>query len=264
VALEMVGQSSQNLHIIFTGFPCLGGKIRSSRQQHSRRAGENHMRNKIIVVLMISVLLTGLGFAIFSPVNSVSAAAPAGRGGPGGGGAGQGGPGAGNGQVTGTGPMVGSGQTTGMGPGLGNGQAAGLGAGIGLTPLSEAEAAALQEAILEEYGALNLYQSVIEQLGNVYPFSMIVRSEQQHVTALVRQAEKYGLAVPENPGLINPPTFASLADACQAGVAAEIADAALYDELKLVTTHADLLRVYDRLQEASLNQHLPAFETCNP
>lgn len=44
---------------------------------------------------------------------------------------------------------------------------------------------------------------------------------------------------------------------------AEIADAALYDELKLVTTHADLLRVYDRLQSASLNSHLPAFEACN-
>ncbi len=38
---------------------------------------------------------------------------------------------------------------------------------------------------------------------------------------------------------------------------AEIADAALYDELKLVTTHEDLIRVYNRLQSASLNSHLP-------
>jgi len=247
-------QPSQNLHIIFTGFPCLGGKIISTRQKHSRRAGENNMRNKMIVVLLVAVLLTGLGFAVFSP-DTAQAAAPAGRGGPNGGGsAGQGNQGAGNDQSTGMGPMMGNGQSAGLG----------VGTGTSLTPLSEAEAAALQQAILEEYGALNLYQSVVEQIGSVYPFSMIVRSEQQHVTALVRQAEKYGVAVPSNPGLINPPVFASLADACQAGVAAEIADAALYDELKLVTTHTDLLRVYDRLQSASLNQHLPAFEACNP
>ncbi len=41
-----------------------------------------------------------------------------------------------------------------------------------------------------------------------------------------------------------------------------IADAALYDTLKAVTTHASLLQVYDNLQSASLNQHLPAFEVC--
>ena len=46
------------------------------------------------------------------------------------------------------------------------------------------------------------------------------------------------------------------------GVAAEIADAALYDDLKLVTVHSDLVQVYDRLQSASLNQHQPAFEAC--
>ena len=213
------------------------------------------MRNKMIVVLLVTVLLTGLGLAVFSPVVTAQAAAPAGRGGPNGGGsAGQGNQGAGNGQSTGMGPMMGNGQSAGLG----------VGTGAGLTPLSEAESAALQRAILEEYGALNLYQSVVEQIGSVYPFSMIVRSEQQHVTALVRQAEKYGVAVPSNPGLINPPVFASLADACQAGVVAEIADAALYDDLKLITTHTDLLRVYDRLQSASLNQHLPAFEACNP
>ncbi|HNS64439.1 MAG TPA: hypothetical protein PKN11_08425, partial [Anaerolineaceae bacterium] len=132
-----------------------------------------------------------------------------------------------------------------------------------LTPLTEAEAVALQEAILEEYGAYNLYRAVLTQFGDVYPFNRIVLSEQQHTAALVRQAEKYGVAVPENPGLVNPPVFSSLAEACQAGVDAEIADAALYDELKLVTTHEDLIRVYNRLQSASLNSHLPEFEACN-
>ena len=147
------------------------------------------------------------------------------------------------------------------GPGRGTGSTVGTpGTGLALTPLSDAEKVALQDAILEEYGALNLYNAVIDQFGSVYPFSTIARAEQTHVNALVKQAVKYGVEVPVNPGLTVDVNFATLADACAAGVTAEIADAALYDELKLVTTHTDLLRVYDRLQSASLNQHLPAFE----
>jgi hypothetical protein len=137
------------------------------------------------------------------------------------------------------------------------------GTGSSFTPLSAEEQSALQSAILEEYGALNLYQSAIAQIGDVYPFNQIVRSEQQHIDALVRQATQYGVTVPENPGLSNQPTFTTLAQACGAGVNAEIADAALYDTLKPVTTHTDLLQVYDHLQSASLNNHLPAFQTCD-
>lgn len=148
------------------------------------------------------------------------------------------------------------------GYGQGAGQAI-SGSGYALTPLSIAEAAALQQAILEEYGAYNLYQSAISQLGNVYPFSQIVRSEQQHINVLVGQADKYGVPIPANPELATQPTFATLAQACQAGVKAEIADAQMYDTLKPVTTHADLLQVYNNLQSASLNSHLPAFQTCD-
>jgi len=142
----------------------------------------------------------------------------------------------------------------------GNGQGAGS-TGLG-TPLSNAEKDTLNQAIMEEYGALNLYQSAIAQLGNVYPFSMIVKAEQQHVNALTRQLTKYGMPVPANPGLTSSPTFGTLQQACQAGVAAEIADAALYDQLKPVVTHTDILQVFNNLQSASLNSHLPAFQTC--
>lgn len=197
------------------------------------------------VITIIAVVIVAV--AAFVPTGIVSAASPAGRGGPGG-----------NGQ-TGTVPSnFGNAGATRFGQANGT-----PGAGLALTPLTEAEAVALQEAILEEYGAYNLYRAVLTQFGDVYPFNRIVLSEQQHTAALVRQAEKYGVAVPENPGLVNPPVFSSLAEACQAGMDAEIADAALYDELKLVTTHEDLIRVYNRLQSASLNSHLPEFEACN-
>jgi hypothetical protein len=152
------------------------------------------------------------------------------------------------------------------GPGTGRGNSAAaprLASSTALTPLSADETAVLQLAILEEYGALNLYQSVVAQYGNIIPFSGIALAEQQHVNALVRQAEKYGVEVPENPGTANSVSFTSVTAACQAGVDAEIADAALYDDLMSVTTHSDLLQVYTSLQSASLNSHLPAFDLCN-
>ena len=183
-------------------------------------------------ILVIAVLV--IGFSAFTRPDTVSAANIESRGGSGGLG--------GNGQRSGTGVF---------------------GTDATLTPLSDIEKDALNQAILEEYGAFNLYQSVLNQFGNVYPFSMIVTAEQQHINALVRQATKYGVTAPTNPGLTVKTSFNSLSVACQAGVKAEIADAALYDDLKLVVTHTDILQVFDALQKASLNMHLVAFQTCD-
>ena len=131
-------------------------------------------------------------------------------------------------------------------------------------PLDAAEVAALTEAINEEYGALNTYQAVLSQWGSISPFGGIVRSEQQHVNALSQLFTKYGLEVPDNPGLVPTPTFATPTAACQAGVNAEIADAALYDTLMpAVEDHTDIVQVFTNLQAASLNSHLPAFDACN-
>ena len=149
------------------------------------------------------------------------------------------------------------------GPGGRGGQPIVPGNGSSVTPLTTQEQEGLKSAILEEYGALNLYKSVISQLDIVYPFDGISAAEQKHVDALIKQASKYGVAIPANPGLTTPITFSTLADACQAGAAAEIADAALYDELKTFTTNIGLLRVYNNLQSASLKNHLPEFQSCD-
>jgi hypothetical protein len=153
----------------------------------------------------------------------------------------------------------------------GPGNRGGYGQGAGTTApgttstistLTDGEQDALKQAILEEYGAFNLYQSVIAQFGGVIPFSQIVKAEQQHINALVRQATRYGVTVPANPGLEVVPNYDTLSEACEAGVAAEIADAALYDELKPAVTQASILQVFNNLQNASLNSHLPAFQAC--
>jgi hypothetical protein len=164
---------------------------------------------------------------------------------------------------------VGAQTLDGRGPGGGGwSRQGGMGMGMGsyataATPLDAAEKDALEQAVLEEYGALNLYNAVLDQYEDAYPFNRIVRSEQQHVNVLLRAADRYSVDAPENPGLNPSPEFATLEDACTAGVAAEIADAALYDELLKVTDNPDLVRVYENLQAASLNNHLPAFEACD-
>jgi len=128
--------------------------------------------------------------------------------------------------------------------------------------LSEEEAADLQRAILEEYMAMNTYQAVLDSFGSQLPFSRIVRAEQKHASALIRVAERFGVSVPENTGEVFEFTYNTLAEACQMGVELEIADAALYDELMARTSNSILIRVYTRLQTASLENHLPAFEAC--
>ena len=139
-----------------------------------------------------------------------------------------------------------------------------LGGMTAAAPLSEQEAADLAEAIQEEYTAMNTYQAVINTLGDVQPFVRIARSEQQHVNALIRVAQRFGVDVPENAGEVAEIEWSTLTEACQMGVIFEQVDAALYDELLLNITNPMLIRVYTNLQRASLNNHLPAFEACIP
>lgn len=135
------------------------------------------------------------------------------------------------------------------------------GSGIGLGELSTVEAEGLIMAIEEEYLARALYESVIDTFGTVTPFVEIAASEANHAETLIRQAEKYGIEYPAyDSAAFELPTFASVEEALQAGVDAEIADAALYDTLMADTTRTDLIRVYTQLQSASLNNHLVSFQ----
>ena len=152
------------------------------------------------------------------------------------------------------------GQGKGQGAGTGRGNSGGQGS---REPLSDAEIEGLVRAIEEEFGAQALYQSVLDKFGSVTPFNDIVLSEAKHASALINQAQKYGIPVPEFPSSEGLPAFETVDEACQAGVDAEIADAELYDELMSFTTNSALIRVYTNLQKASLDSHLPAFEDCS-
>jgi len=146
--------------------------------------------------------------------------------------------------------------------GHGNG-GQGRGNGGGMEPLTESDVQALNLALEDEYRALATYLSVIDAFGNVEPFANIAQAEQRHIDALINQFNKYGVPVPENTWLGNIDPFESVQQACQAGVEAEIANADLYTTLFSMTEKADLVRVFTNLSQASIESHLPEFESCD-
>jgi hypothetical protein len=124
---------------------------------------------------------------------------------------------------------------------------------------------ALDEAINDEYKALSTYEKTIGTFGQVRPFSMIKGAEEQHIASLKAIYDKYGLAVPENQWTDKIATPATLKQACQTGVDAEIANVALYKNklLPAVTNYEDITLVFTNLMNASQQKHLPAFDKCN-
>ena len=131
-----------------------------------------------------------------------------------------------------------------------------------MTDLTEIEIRAPNEALDDEYRAWATYDQVIAEFGDTPPFSHIREAEARHIDALRSLFARYGLPVPENrwPGRV--PRFASLTEACAAGVAAEVANAALYDRLLAATRRPDLLNVFRNLRAASQERHLRAFDRC--
>ena len=115
-------------------------------------------------------------------------------------------------------------------------------------------------ALNDEYHAWAIYGQVLADFGDVRPFSSIINSEATHTAALVDLLETYDVPVPANSWIGNVPSFDTVQDAAAAAVQAEIDNAALYDRINSSTERADILTVYDRLQAASLENHLPAFE----
>ena len=130
---------------------------------------------------------------------------------------------------------------------------------VGELPQSVKEA--LDEAINDEYKALATYEAVISKFGTIRPFSMIKGAEEQHIASLKAIYDKYGLIPPVNTlsGTLSAP--GTLKEACQIGVEAEIANAALYRNqlLPAVKDYEDITSVFISLMNASQDKHLVAF-----
>jgi hypothetical protein len=131
-----------------------------------------------------------------------------------------------------------------------------------MSVLDDSEVRALQDALDDEYRSWTTYDEVIHDFGPERPFINIREAEARHIDALRVLFRRYELEVPVNPWPGRVPRFASLREACEAGVEAEIANADLYERLMRSTTRDDILAVFHNLQQASREHHLPAFRRC--
>ena len=120
----------------------------------------------------------------------------------------------------------------------------------------------LHEALLDEYSARNTYRKIIDTFGPVRPFTNIVEAEQRHIESLLTLFEKYNVPLPAVPGTEQIKVPDSLLKACEMGVDAEVGNLAMYDRLIDATDLPDVIHVLQRLQAASRDSHLPAFQRC--
>jgi hypothetical protein len=111
-----------------------------------------------------------------------------------------------------------------------------------------------------EYAAAASYLAVLDKYGSVEPYQTIYQAELRHIDALIRQLERLGEEVPENPylGKITAPD--DLVSAAEAWAVGEVLNVEMYDQLISKTQNANLLNVLGNLRIASLESHLPAFE----
>ncbi len=131
-----------------------------------------------------------------------------------------------------------------------------------MEPLTDPEVNALLEALDDEYKAVATYEQVIADFGPIRPFVNIIEAERRHIEALRGLFNHYDLAIPANPWSGTTPKFESKADACAAGVDGEIENAAMYEQLIGATQRRDSIEVFENLQRASQENHLPAFRRC--
>jgi hypothetical protein len=130
--------------------------------------------------------------------------------------------------------------------------------------LSNDAKSALLTALDDEYKAQATYETIIAKLGNVRPFIMIIRAEEQHISSLKALFDKYGIDIPENPYTNKVTSPDTMVEACNAGVQAEIANASLYKNklLPMVKDYEDITLVFNNLMNASQQKHLTAFQKC--
>jgi hypothetical protein len=127
-------------------------------------------------------------------------------------------------------------------------------------PLTEAEKTALLEAIEDEYKSRATYNGILDTFGQVLPFANIVNAETRHAEALAFLLTRYGVPVPADTWTGKVPAYATLKEAGEAAVQAEIENGNLYDSLLAKTSNPEVINVFKALQFATREHHLPAFQ----
>lgn len=127
---------------------------------------------------------------------------------------------------------------------------------------ADSDAALLWTALMSpdgEYAASAAYQAVIVEFGAVEPYVTIQAAEERHISALVRQLNRFGVEVPENPYLGKIEAPKDLTAAARAWATGEIDNVAMYDDLLAKAEDANAIRVLTNLRRSSQESHLPMF-----
>jgi hypothetical protein len=134
---------------------------------------------------------------------------------------------------------------------------------MGSGPLPATVRASVERALVEERDAELVYEAALATLGDVGPLRPIARAERRHSVAIERLLQAHGHPVPprEERAVAGP---RDLAEACRGGVTVEKKNIAFYDKELAATLPSDVACVFEHLQHASRDHHLPAFERCAP
>ena len=117
----------------------------------------------------------------------------------------------------------------------------------------------LTYAIQDEYLARAEYDTIIAGYGSIRPFTNIIRAEESHIAALLPLFDIYGIKAPADEGESRAVAVASLTEAYQAGVNAEVNNIAMYETFLDQNLPDDVRAVFESLMRASEN-HLRAFQ----
>ena len=120
----------------------------------------------------------------------------------------------------------------------------------------------LRIAVYDEFKAYETYTKIIEKFGLIQPFVNIKEAEAVHYSALVQLMQKYNIEIPINDWSSKIEVPNNIIECCELGVASEINNIAMYNNLLNYCEDEDIKDILFRLQAASYNKHLPAFRNC--
>jgi rubrerythrin len=120
---------------------------------------------------------------------------------------------------------------------------------------------ALVEAYQDELNAYMRYESIIQQFGDIRPFSNLVGAEERHMNLLEQIFKLHGWS----PLKIYHPVaqfYSSVLSACDASLEAEESNVAMYDRLVKDISDEEAIAVFLHLRQASAERHIPALQRC--
>ena len=117
----------------------------------------------------------------------------------------------------------------------------------------------LNYAIDDEFAARAEYEMIMEEYGEIRPFSNIMRAEEIHIALLEPLFIQYGYELPADSSASHVLLPESLKNAFEIGIEAEIANIAMYVSFLAGDLPDDVRDVFERLKAGSEN-HLLAFE----